>query len=67
LAPPHTRARFPAAAEVGWDGTVQELQALVASLELAAGFARSLTCSLGTAVQLLASANMTDVQVSCCC
>ena len=33
-------------AEVGWDGTVEELQALVASLELAVEFARSLAgCS----------------------
>lgn len=49
-------------AEVGWDGSVEELQALVASLELAVGFAESLTGCMPTLVQLLASSTVSDVQ-----
>lgn len=37
------RPACPAAAEVGWDGTLEELQALVASLELAVAFSKDLT------------------------
>ncbi|KAI8101453.1 hypothetical protein M9435_001559 [Picochlorum sp. BPE23] len=51
-------------AEVGWDGTVEELQALVASLELAAEFSRSLTASMPSLVNLLASSTVSDVQDS---
>ena len=51
-------------AEVGWDGTVEELQALVASLELAVEFARSLAGCMPTLVQLLASSSVSDVQES---
>ena len=51
-------------AEVGWDGTVEELQALVASLELAVDFARSLSGCMPTLVQLLASSSVSDVQES---
>jgi len=51
-------------AEVGWDGTVEELQALVASLELAVDFARSLSACMPTLVQLLASSTLSDVQES---
>lgn len=51
-------------AEIGWDGTVEELQALVASLELAVEFARSLSMCMPTLVQLLASSTVTDVQES---
>ena len=50
--------------EVGWDGTVEELQALVASLELAVAFARSLAGCMPTLVQLLASSTVSDVQES---
>jgi len=51
-------------ADVGWDGSVEELQALVASLELAVDFARSLTNSMPTTTQLLASSTVSDVQES---
>lgn len=51
-------------AEVGWDGTVEELQALVASLELAAEFSRSLTAAMPSLVNLLASSTVSDVQDS---
>lgn len=57
---PQARSRSPA--EVGWDGSVEELQALVASLELAVDFARSLAGCMPTLVQLLASATVSDVQ-----
>lgn len=42
----------PAAAEVGWDGTLEELQALVASLELAVAFSRDLTQCMPTITQV---------------
>lgn len=45
-----------------WTGTVQELKALVASLELAARFARNLAESMPVLMQLLASATVSDVQ-----
>ncbi len=61
-APPRPAGRSPA--EVGWDGTVEELQALVASLELAVDFARSLSGCMPTLVQLLASSSVSDVQES---
>ena len=51
-------------AEVGWDGTVEELQALVASLELAVDFSKSLTASMPSLVNLLASSTVSDVQDS---
>ncbi len=51
-------------AEVGWDGTVEELQALVASLELAVDFSKSLTSSMPSLVNLLASSTVSDVQDS---
>jgi hypothetical protein len=51
-------------AEAGWDGSVQELQALVASLELAVGFAHSLAGCMPVLVQLLASSTVSDVQES---
>jgi len=51
-------------ADVGWDGSVEELQALVASLELAVDFARSLTNSMPITTQLLASSTVSDVQES---
>ncbi|KAL4434047.1 hypothetical protein ABPG75_000488 [Micractinium tetrahymenae] len=51
-------------AEVGWDGTLEELQALVASLELAVAFSRDLTHCMPTITQLLASSTVSDVQES---
>jgi condensin complex subunit 1 len=51
-------------AEVGWDGTIEELQALVASLELAVDFAKSLTACMPNLVNLLASSTASDVQDS---
>ncbi len=51
-------------AEVGWDGTVEELQALVASLELAVDFSKSITSSMPSLVNLLASSTVSDVQDS---
>lgn len=51
-------------AQVGWDGTVEELQALVASLELAVDFSKSLTASMPSLVNLLASSTVSDVQDS---
>ena len=51
-------------AEVGWDGTIEELQALVASLELAVDFSRSLAGCMPTLIQLLASSSVSDVQES---
>ena len=51
-------------AEVGWDGTVEELQALVASLELAVEFSKSITSSMPSLVNLLASSTVSDVQDS---
>lgn len=45
-----------------WAGTVQELKALVASLELAACFARCLAETMPVLMQLLASATVSDVQ-----
>ncbi|KAG7674430.1 hypothetical protein Ndes2437B_g00695 [Nannochloris sp. 'desiccata'] len=60
--PSRSVGRSPA--EVGWDGTVEELQALVASLELAVDFARSLSGCMATLVQLLASSSVSDVQES---
>ena len=60
----HT-ARLPkTCAEVGWDGTVEELQALVASLELAVDFSKSLTSSMPSLTNLLASSTVSDVQDS---
>lgn len=41
-----------AAAEVGWDGTVEELQALVASLDMAVAFSRSLTACMPVITQV---------------
>ena len=61
--PPRTVSkRNPA--EVGWDGSLEELQALVASLELAVNFASSLTGCMPTVTQLLASSTVSDVQES---
>lgn len=51
-------------ADVGWDGTLEELQALVASLELAVDFTNTLSDSMPTLLQLLASATVSDVQES---
>ena len=51
-------------AEVGWDGTIEELQALVASLELAVDFAKCLTACMPNLVNLLASSTASDVQDS---
>jgi len=51
-------------AEVGWDGSIEELQALVASLELAVDFSKQLTSSMPTLVNLLASSTVSDVQES---
>ena len=53
-----------AAAEAGWDGTVEELQALVASLGLAVGFSKALTAAMPVLANLLASSSVTDVQES---
>lgn len=50
--------------EVGWDGTVEELQALVASLELAVDFSKALTACMPHLVNLLASSTTSDVQES---
>lgn len=50
--------------EVGWDGTVEELQALVASLELAVEFSKAITSSMPSLVNLLASSTVSDVQDS---
>ena len=66
--------RFLAAAEVGWDGSVEELQALVASLELAVAFARALTACMPTITQVRGGALRTNQPtasatlhaVSCC-
>lgn len=51
-------------AEVGWDGTIEELQALVASLELAVDFSNAITSSMPSLVNLLASSTVSDVQDS---
>ncbi|KAL4446838.1 hypothetical protein ABPG77_008082 [Micractinium sp. CCAP 211/92] len=51
-------------AEVGWDGTLEELQALVASLELAVAFSKDLTQCMPAITQLLASSTVSDVQES---
>ena len=56
-------AGLGAAAEVGWDGTVEELQALVASLNMAVEFAQALTGAMVLLTQLLASSTASDVQV----
>ncbi|GAB4818223.1 hypothetical protein N2152v2_005269 [Parachlorella kessleri] len=55
-------ARTPA--EVGWDGTLEELQALVASLAMAVEFAQALTGAMALLTQLLASSTASDVQES---
>lgn len=52
-----------AASEVGWDGTVEELQALVASLKMAVDFTQAVSSTMGTLTQLLASSTASDVQV----
>lgn len=63
-APPSAPQPKCSPADVGWDGSVEELQALVASLELAVDFARSLTNSMPITTQLLASSTVSDVQES---
>lgn len=47
----------------GWEGTLEELKALVASLDLAATFAKALANCMPTLSQLLASSTLSDVQV----
>ena len=61
---PHIQVTAKTCAEVGWDGTMEELQALVASLELAVDFSKSLTASMPSLVNLLASSTVSDVQDS---
>eukprot|EP00887_Chlorella_sp_A99_P003643 scaffold7.g3643.t1 len=51
-------------AEVGWDSTVEELQALVASLGLAVEFAQTLSGCMDQLSNLLASSTVSDVQES---
>jgi hypothetical protein len=43
---------LPAAVELGWDGTLEELQALVASLDMAVAFSRSITACMPTITQV---------------
>ena len=54
----------PAAAEVGFDGTLEELQALVASLAMAVTFSKAISACMPTITQLLASSTISDVQES---
>ena len=62
---PHVPALPPcAAAEVGYDGTLEELQALVASLDMAVAFSEALTACMPAITQLLASSTISDVQES---
>lgn len=56
------RASASEVAPAAWEGSLEELKALVASLELATGFARTLAHTMPLLAQLLASASVSDVQ-----